>query len=154
MKQLTKEALACMLEGNEYLNEITKEQEQSAKENNLLVIFGHSDDGVQFRGVVNDEEGAYGGTTLYLLKKGEQFCIADDGTDRTYRLAHKVSLLPHNDDFPVNENARVIEVKWGEGAKTDPVWQIETTLPHVKFVIREDGEPFSEGIVIDMDEIV
>ena len=50
MKTMTKEQLAELLNGNEYRDEMTKEQEQAAKQNNLLVLFGASDDLLEMRG--------------------------------------------------------------------------------------------------------
>lgn len=43
MKTMTKEQLAELLNGNEYLSEMTEEQKRIAQENNLLVLFGQSD---------------------------------------------------------------------------------------------------------------
>lgn len=58
---MTKEQLAELLNGNEYRDEMTKEQEQAAKQNNLLVLFGASDDLLEMRGAIRDEVGAYDG---------------------------------------------------------------------------------------------
>ena len=55
---MTKEQLAELLNGNEYRDEMTKEQEQAAKQNNLLVLFGASDDLLEMRGAIRDEVGA------------------------------------------------------------------------------------------------
>ena len=51
---ITKEQLAETLNGNEIGNEITKEQEQQAKENGLVVVFGYSDDNMELRGALYD----------------------------------------------------------------------------------------------------
>jgi hypothetical protein len=40
--------LAKLLNGREYRKEITKEEIQKAKENNLVIIFGYSDDNLEF----------------------------------------------------------------------------------------------------------
>lgn len=54
MKEMTKERLAKLLDGNEYLEEMTKALEQAARENRLLVLFGQSDDLIEMRGVIHD----------------------------------------------------------------------------------------------------
>lgn len=61
MKTMTKERLAMLLDGNEYLEEMTREQERIAAENNLLVLFCQSDDLLEMRGAIHDEEDAMDG---------------------------------------------------------------------------------------------
>ena len=46
---MTKEELAAMLNGREYGKEITKAEEEKAKANGLVVIYGYSDDNVELR---------------------------------------------------------------------------------------------------------
>lgn len=50
-----------LLDGNEYLEEMTREQERIAAENNLLVLFCQSDDLLEMRGAIHDEEDAMDG---------------------------------------------------------------------------------------------
>ena len=75
---MTKERLAMLLDGNEYLEEMTREQERIAAENNLLVLFCQSDDLLEMRGAIHDEEDAMDGGELSLLQKGEQFYEEED----------------------------------------------------------------------------
>ena len=49
---MTKEELAAMLDGRQYLNEITTEIENFVYKNNLLIVFGYSDDLCEFRGAI------------------------------------------------------------------------------------------------------
>lgn len=58
---MTSKELAALLDGNQYGNEITKEQEMLALDHDLVVVFGYSDDDVELRGEINDEVGAYDG---------------------------------------------------------------------------------------------
>jgi len=52
---MNKEELAKLLDGCEYRKEITHEQDQIAKDNNLVVVFGASDDLTEFRGAFYNE---------------------------------------------------------------------------------------------------
>lgn len=61
---MTKEELAAMLDGRQYREETTPQIEKLAKENNLLIIFGASDDLCEFRGAICDEFGCYDGGTI------------------------------------------------------------------------------------------
>lgn len=55
---------AKLLDGRQYLKEITKEEAQRAKDLGFLVVFGQSDDLTEFRGVIDDEIGCFDGGDL------------------------------------------------------------------------------------------
>lgn len=61
---MTKEELAAMLDGRQYHNETTREIERIAEENDLLIVFGYSDDLCEFRGAIHDEFGCYDGGVI------------------------------------------------------------------------------------------
>lgn len=61
---MTKEELAAMLNGRQYCEEVTPEIEQIAKDNNLLIVFGYSDDLCELRGAIFGEIGCYDGGTI------------------------------------------------------------------------------------------
>jgi hypothetical protein len=54
-------ALAALLTGREYRQEITRAEEADAKAAGLVVAFGASDDLLEFRGAIDDEVGCYDG---------------------------------------------------------------------------------------------
>ena len=150
MKTLTRQELAERLNNCERGEEISKELEQLAKENNLVVLFGYSDDGLEIRGAIYDELGAYNGGEFALIKKGELY--SDEEEENTYHKTDCDSILPLSEEYAQpEEKERRISLKWlDEGDKS---WEIETQMPHSKFLIREEAEPFSDGIVIDLDEV-
>ena len=61
---MTLKEFAKMLDGREYLHEITKEEEALAKELGFVVVFGYSDDNAELRGAIDDEIGCYDGGVL------------------------------------------------------------------------------------------
>ena len=61
---MTLKEFAKMLDGREYLHEITKEEETLAKELGFVVVFGYSDDNAELRGAIDDEIGCYDGGVL------------------------------------------------------------------------------------------
>ena len=61
---MTLKEFAKMLDGREYLHEITKEEEALAKEFGFVVVFGYSDDNAELRGAIDDEIGCYDGGVL------------------------------------------------------------------------------------------
>lgn len=80
MKFMTAEQLAAMLNSRQYGNEITKEEEEIAKANNLLVVYGSSDDLVEFGGQFSDEADVYGGGAVVISRHGilKSRCSEDD----------------------------------------------------------------------------
>lgn len=131
--QLTKETLAALLNGREYGNEITQDEERQAKAAGLVVVFGYSDDNVELRGCIHDEVGSWGGTTLtitsrgHLLSEDERLAQVQKGTDRD------------------------IEALWCK--EPGYAWTYKTDIPHATFDIMEDGEKFCRGIVFALDDL-
>lgn len=151
MKTMTKEQLAELLNGNEYRDEMTKEQEQIAKENNLLVLFGSLDDNLEMRGAVCDEIGAWDGGEYALVLEGELF--SDDEEENTYHKALRNVIMPISDDYDNDGNPRLIRAEWCPEDQPRLSWRITSNIPCASFTINEDGNPYCEGIVIDIDEI-
>jgi hypothetical protein len=143
---MTKEQLADLLNGRQYRNEITKDEEAHAKAAGLLVIFGASDDLVEFRGAVHDEIGAYDGATFRLCPEGllpEWPDEVDEGWDESEA----------EDYFRRKALGFVeIEAKWDEGGYS---WVIEPkqSFPIAVFTILDDSDNYCRGIVIDMADL-
>jgi hypothetical protein len=128
--------LAEKLNGREYGAEITKEERREAAAAGLVVVFGASDDLMEFRGVIDDEVGCYGGGSAYLTSDGllENECASDD--------------CPHFKKM--RDDAYVIEAKWDCDGYS---WVYETSIPHATFEILEDGEKYCRGIVFALSDV-
>lgn len=129
--------LATELNGREYLKEISDAEANSAKRDGLVVVYGASDDLMEFRGAIHDEIGAYEGTVACLTKAGlvENDCEDDD--------------CPHFKR--AKQAASKIKAIWcDEGG---PCWAYETAIPHATFEIVEDGEPYCRGIVFALEDV-
>lgn len=127
---MSTQELANALNGREYRNEITDTEEQEAKKNGLVVVFGASDDLMEFRGAVNDEIGALEGATAYFTNAGLLINECD------------------NEDCPHFKKAlaaaATINAKWDTDGYS---WIYETAIPHSVFDILEDGDKYCRGIV-------
>jgi len=125
---MTKEQVAELLDGREYGNEVTGDINIIAKNSGLVIMFGQSDDLMQFRGAIHDEVGCWGGGIVYFGESGLAQSECDD------------------DDCPyfINtlDDRRSVVVEWP--------WKLTTSMPHVKFNIYEDGELYGEGIVFEL----
>jgi len=128
---MTRDELAALLNGREYTEEINEDEEAEAKEAGLVVVFGGSDDLMEFRGAIHDEVGVYDGGEAYLDENGllENKC---DEEECPY-FAEKVF------------NSKRIEALWC--AEPGVSWTYKTDIPHATFEIMEDGEVFCRGIV-------
>lgn len=142
MRKITKEELVKMLNWNEYGNEITKEQEKLAKENNLVVIFWNSDDNVELRWAIDDEIWAWCWVEFYVDKKRKQVFF-DISTyydnweiwDELYEIVQEY----------FNEKCIKIE------ANLEKFWEIKTSENNIaRFDIFEDWEKFSDGLIIEI----
>lgn len=133
---MTRDEAAKQLDGNQYTKEGSKELFEAMKAAGLVAVFGASDDLIEFRGAVDDEGGAWGGATAYLTNAG---LLANDCD---------------NDNCPhfaqLKRRAATIDAKWGERGFS---WTYETAIPHAKFIIKEDGENYCEGIVFALADV-
>lgn len=124
---------AEMLNGKEYgYSMFSKEELQIAKDNGFVIVYGASDDLIEFDGALYDEAGCFDGGVIHLCETG----VVDYGTPQTKK----------------------IEAVWCDKERTDEsgnviTWTYKTDIPHETFMIYEDGEPYCEAIVFDVHEL-
>ena len=135
---MTAKELAEMLDRREVGEEIEWGEEQDIKDAGLVVVYGYSDDNVEFCGAINDEVGAYNGTTVCLTPDGV-LQEPDCGQDDCPYFARE------------REKAKTIKAVWHD--EGGPCWTFETDIPHETFTVMEDGEPFCVGIVFSMTDL-
>lgn len=137
---MTAKELAEMLSGREVGEELTWGEEQDVKAVGLVVVYGYSDDNVEFCGAINDEVGAYGEFTIPLTKDGI-FKLPMDDCDECSCPYLKSALA----------DARSIKAVWHD--EGGPCWTFETDIPHETFTITEDGKPWCIGIIFDVESL-
>lgn len=126
-EKMTAKELATSLDGRAYLEEITRKEELLAKENGLVVVFGYSDDNVEFRGAIDDELGAWEGGTFWVYKSG------------------------HVEESNWQEGeSQKIEALWC--APDSPDWTFKTEIPHETFKIFDGTDVYCIGLVFNMKE--
>ena len=134
----TAKQFAEVLNGREHGNELSKDEAQAAKEANLVVVFGYSDDNMEFRGAIYDEISCYDGGVAYLTCDG----LVKNKCD--------------HDDCPYYQKekdlAETITATWNKDGE-EFAWVYETTIPHEVFNIFDDGEPHCKGIVFDLRDV-
>lgn len=139
MSEVTKESVAAALTGSSYPFDVPREVAAQAKSAGLLIIYGASDDLMEFDGIIRDEVGCYDGGSALLDRSG---------------------LVQRDDDATDDEIADYV-IRKRSSAKVDALWAAEgeyswtyaTDVPHATFEIVEDGEPYCRGIVIDTRDL-
>ena len=132
--------LAAELNGIEYPCCIPQHLKNAAKEQNLVIVYGASDDLMKLEGAIDDEIGACNGTKVMvdafgvLPDWGEG--IEDEATAEDY--------------FKRKPGAREIKEIWGRDGYS---WMYETDIPHATFEILEDGEKYCRGIVFALADL-
>lgn len=131
--------IADMLNGREYGDEVTPEIRKMAKENNIVIVYGRSDDLMIFDGAIQDEVGCYEGGAAYVNHDG---------------------LFSPEDDFICSdcEYCKYIQIErnkckiiWAKWCMSNIAWTYLTDIPHQTFNILEDGEIYCRGIVFSLD---
>jgi len=130
--------LAKLLNGRQYGSEITKEEAKQAKENNLVVVFGYSDDGVELKGAIDEE---FGIDRIYLNKNGLIENKCDDEDCPYYQELIESANYIHSEycGFPEMPNG------W--------MFKFNNPVPHETFDIVEDDEVSCKGIVFSLNDI-
>ena len=133
---MTKKQLANMLHGRQYREEISRDEEQSAKENGLVVVFGASDDLMEFRGAIYDEVDCFEGGKAHVDESGlfESMC---DSYDCPYLEKERAK-------------CKSITAIW---RNDNPNWMYKTDIPHETFCVYEDADPYCVGIVFEMRDL-
>ena len=118
-----------------------------AKEHGIVIVFGASDDLVEFYGAICDEVGAYEGTIIAIDAEG--IIPEFEDIDRDDREALKAY-------FRREGKGRKIEAVWcpeDENGTILSSWAYKTDLPHKTFNIMEDGEIYCVGIIFEFGAI-
>lgn len=123
--------IAQKLNGTQYPTEPPLDIQAMAKENQIVIAFGASDDLLEMRGAVDEEWGACNGTTVHVDHLG----VIEDPMD------------PDDTDQP-----RLSAAKHYVKAEWDPVddivsWRLSTDLHYEVFNIMEGEEIYCRGIV-------
>ena len=141
--------IARQLNGRHYGYEIDNVIEAYAKQNQCVIVYGASDDCLEFRGAIYDEVGAYNGTTAYV-KNGkaidkdtlmDALCILED---------ENAALLDFCGLSTEELTKEAIEVKavWDGEDDTKPAWAVTCNARlSASFEIFEDGKLWSIGCV-------
>ncbi|QPG62126.1 hypothetical protein HFV04_021755 [Pseudomonas sp. BIGb0427] len=139
---MTKEELAAKLNGIEYPahRTITADLIKAAKDAGLVILYGASDDLMEFDGSAREEIGCYGGGMALVDASGvlpDRDSLEDDEEIAAY--------------FQRLDAAKQIEGRWNK--EPGYSWTYKTNIPHATFEVVEDGEPYCRGIVFALIDL-
>lgn len=139
---MTPNEFATKLTGLECPTHIPKELRALAKANRLVIVFGASDDLMEFQGAIDEEIGAYEGATAVIDAEGlmPEFEEIENGDKDAFR-----------DYFRREGRGVAITTLWC--AEDGYSWTYKTDIPHATFEIVEDGKPYCRGIVFSLDHL-
>ncbi len=138
---MTIKDVAVMLNGREYGSEVSPAEEIEFKNAGIVVVYGYSDDCVEFEGAVNSEIGIWNAGYIPLLNgvPSDMDCATE---------VIKASGCPTLKD--VSKRLKHIKVKCGMNG-----WEFDAEFPHEKFSIveRESDDPCGEGLVYSLADL-
>jgi hypothetical protein len=132
--------LAAQLNGIQYPVRIPKTLTDAAKAAGLVIVYGASDDLMEFEGAIYDEVGCYDGGTAFVDAKGllpDRDSIEEDDELKDY--------------FARQPIARQIEALWCQEGEYS--WAYETDIPHETFEVIEGDEKYCRGIVFALADV-
>lgn len=116
-------------------HQFTEKELQIAKDNAFVIVYGASDDLMEFEGAICDEAGCYEGGSVLFNRNGAYY----------------------DEEKSMAEYNNVIIAIWcgGERDKNgkEITWTYETSIPHETFMIYEDDEPYCRGIVFSVNNL-
>lgn len=141
---MTAKELAQKLNESEYPLEISMELTTAAKQNRLVIVYGASDDLMEFEGAIYDEVGAYEGTKVRIDSEG---LVPDFEQIEMDQRNSKDKLREY---FQREHSGKEIEALWCK--EPGYSWTFRTEIPHEVFEVIEDGDPYCRGIVFSLDD--
>lgn len=126
---------ANILNGKQYeYPQFTEKEIQIAKDNNFVIVYGASDDLMEFDGAFTDEGNCFDGGTVWFNEKQ----VIDDDVATT---EDKCIEALWCDDNATDENGNII------------TWTYKTNIPHETFMIYEEDKAYCRGLVFELNKI-
>ena len=127
--------IAAILDGTEYGADLPAKGVLDAKRNGGVIVFGASDDLMEFRGAIEEEVDCFNGGIVCLNKNGlvQNKCDNEDCPYFREKLLH----------------AKGIRAIWDSEGYS---WIYKTDIPHETFEILEEGEKYCRGIVFLLED--
>ena len=135
LKALAKELSNTPDSDTAYWFDLTQSQKEFCKNHDIVVVYGYSDDNVEFDGAIRKEVDAWEGAEIYVDANGPiESCECECKYSRA-----------------VLKKAKKIEAFWCLDGWN---WSFKTDIPHETFEFYSDGDPYCKGIVFYRKDMV
>ncbi len=139
--------IAQALDAMEYRADIGMDILTEARNANIVIVIGASDDLMEFYGAFRDEGNCYDGGTVLVDAKGVVPSVRpddlDDGDDGD---AEMLAYLMRK------KSAGRIEALWADEA-SQASWSYKTDIPHATFNVMEDGGVYCRAMVFALADL-
>ncbi len=142
--------IANQINGSEYPFEPSEGIQSLAKENNIVIVFGSSDDLMELRGVIYDVESCYDGGTFVLDRQGF-VPITPDGEFK--ESCHPLTVDGAKQLIKRFERSVYIKAIWcSKDVNASWVYELDghTQFEHETFDVMEDGALYCQGVVFQL----
>ena len=143
-RMIDAEIISRALNGFEYPFSVPPEVVSRAKAAGLVIVYGASDDLMEFEGAISDEVGSYEGKQVRIDSGG---LVPEFDQIEMDRYDSKDKLREY---FKRENSGKVVEALWCK--EGDYSWTFRTEIPHSTFEITEDGAPYCRGIVFSLSD--
>ena len=115
---------------------LTREFCKELKKEGIVVVYGYSDDLVEFAGAIDDEFGPY---DHYFNSKG---LIRNECDDDRCPYFEKI----------LKDAKYYVKCNWCE--TPEYAWTYDTNIPHATFDVMEDEDKYCRGIVFKLSDLI
>lgn len=122
---------ANLLNGREYGYELTKEEDELAKQLGYVIVFGYSDDCMELRGAIYDEVSAFGGRNIKISQRG-------------LFIDHNCNNCNEN-----KNNYNILKARYGK----EYFWEYYIDVHFECFSIMEDEDKYCRGIIFKLNDL-
>ena len=133
---MNKEKLAKLITGSNYPFRLNKKLKELISNTNLIIVYGLSDDLMEFEGAIRGEINCFGGGTAYFHKYN---LIKNECEDSDCCYFRKIV-----------ENKPKIKAIWN---RDNILWTYKTDICHSTFDIIKDNEIYCRGLVFNQNDI-
>lgn len=137
---MTVKDVALMLDGREYGSEVSPAEKIEFKKAGIVVMYGYSDDCIEFEGAVNTEIGIWFTERIPLLN-GVPFEVPCATVEFE---THRCPLLKE-----VAKRLKYIKARFGING-----WEFDADFPCKKFTVVEEGDACGVGLVYALADLM
>jgi hypothetical protein len=141
--KVNKEELADLLQFTEYQDMVPEKIKHIAEENGLVIVYGYSDDLIEFDGAIYDEGYASDGTLVQFDRQGiiPEWDTLDKEVEQEVREYFARKDVPKPASINVFQNDKPY------------YWTYACSIPHATFEVCEGDHRYCKGLVIDLKDI-